>query len=62
MNTAPPIGLIPKFVRDRNRALEILGAMERFVEAGTPIPREWLNELVALSDLFEPEYTETQKI
>jgi hypothetical protein len=62
MSAAPPIGLIPKFVRDRERAQEILTAMSRYVEAGKPIPRGWVNELLGLADLFEPQYCETQKI
>lgn len=48
MSTSPPIGLIPKFVRDRERALEVLAAMNRYVEAGKKIPSAWLLELTEL--------------
>ena len=41
----PPSGLIPKYLHDDRRALEILEAMDGYVRAGKPIPREWLSEL-----------------
>jgi len=41
----PPLGLMPKAIFYRNRALEILGAMERYVRADKKIPLEWLDEL-----------------
>lgn len=46
--TQPPIGLIPKFVRDLERAEEIMAAMGRYVRAGKKFPREWADELVEL--------------
>lgn len=48
METAPPIGLTPKFIRDQQRAMEIVLAISRFVEAGQKVPRTWLNELTEL--------------
>lgn len=48
MTSSPPIGLIPKFVRDQERAQEILAAMSRYVEAGKKFPREWVDELTQL--------------
>lgn len=46
--SAPPIGLIPKFVRDQERAREILAAMDRYIDAGKKIPRAWVEELTQL--------------
>lgn len=58
METAPPIGLIPKFIRDRERGQEILAAMGRYIESGKPIPRSWLDELNSLAGVVEPQYPE----
>lgn len=49
---APPIGLIPKFVRDTERGLEIVEAMQRFMNAGHRMPREWVKELLHL-DIYK---------
>lgn len=49
MSTAPPLGLVPKWVRDLQRAHEILEAMTRYVEDRKPIPREWINEFIELA-------------
>lgn len=54
---APPLGLIPKFVRDRERAREILEAMQRYVDAGQPIPRAWLKELSEIEEIYAPKST-----
>jgi hypothetical protein len=51
---APPIGLIPKFVRDMERANEIVEAMQRYIAAGHRMPREWVLELRHL-DIFKKE-------
>ena len=52
-STKPPLGLKPRFVHNRNRAIEIFQAMGRYVEAGQQIPRAWLDELCELEDVFE---------
>lgn len=41
----PPLGIKPRahFVQDR--ALEIIAAMERYVQHSQPIPDEWFREL-----------------
>jgi hypothetical protein len=49
INITPPIGLVPKFVRDQERAREILAAMDRFVAADKKIPRAWVDELIQLN-------------
>ena len=41
----PPLGLKPKWIHDGQRIREIFEAMERFSDAGEPIPREWIDEL-----------------
>ena len=41
----PPIGLKPKWIHEEERKTEILDAMERYSEAGLPIPKEWIEEL-----------------
>jgi len=47
-----PIGLRPKSVVDKERILEILLAMGRFVDAGKEVPYKWRDEL---EDLFIEE-------
>jgi hypothetical protein len=51
---APPIGLIPKFVRHTERGLEIVEAIQRYLNAGQRIPHEWVKELVRL-DIYKRE-------
>ena len=46
----PPIGLVPKTIRDHDRIKEIVSAMERYVSADVPIPWEWAHELLMLTD------------
>lgn len=41
----PPLGLVPRSVRDAERVSEILEALGRYNDAGKPVPREWLAEL-----------------
>lgn len=45
---APPSGLRPKSLVDRNRILEITEAMQRYVAEGKEVPAEWLAELADL--------------
>lgn len=46
----PPIGLTPRWIRDMERFEEIISAMERYSEAGVPIPIEWIEEVDELYD------------
>ena len=46
----PPIGLIPKKLYIRQRALEIIAAMDRYAQANKPIPAEWFDELRDLTE------------
>lgn len=41
----PPLGLVPRFVRDSERGVEILEAMGRYVAEGWRIPESWFLEL-----------------
>ena len=44
-HTKPPLGLVPRFIRDEARVKEILEAIARYNEVGKPVPQEWLDEL-----------------
>lgn len=44
----PPLGLKPKSIHDRERAMEIIAAMERYTNANKKIPREWICEIADL--------------
>lgn len=44
-HTKPPLGLVPRFIRDEERVQEIIEAVDRYNEAGKPVPQEWLDEL-----------------
>lgn len=55
MNKLPPLGLVPKFVRNHERRVEILEALNRYVEADVQIPLHWVreyNELIKTKDEF----------
>lgn len=41
----PPIGLMPKRIHDSRRIKEIVSAIDRYVSADMPIPKEWIKEL-----------------
>ena len=43
----PPLGLVPRYIRDGERVTEILEAIGRYNDAGQPVPQEWLDELAA---------------
>ncbi len=45
----PPLGVKPRDLHVKSRCHDLLQAMERYIIAGKPIPREWLLEL---SDLY----------
>jgi hypothetical protein len=44
-HTKPPLGLVPRFIRDEARVKEIIEAIARYNEVGKPVPQEWLDEL-----------------
>ena len=41
----PPLGLRPNWVVDNARAIEIMEAITRYVQALKPVPYEWYEEL-----------------
>lgn len=43
-STKPPLGLIPKRIRQQERFLEICEAISRYYNAGEKIPIEWIKE------------------
>lgn len=55
----PPLGLVPKRIRQQQRFNEVCGAFARYYDAGKKMPIEWVeeyNELVdALSTTHSPE-------
>lgn len=42
--TKPPLGLMPRYLWERNRRYEVGKAMSRYVDADKKIPIEWLDE------------------
>ena len=46
----PPLGLTPKWVRDKERFYEICAALSRYYNAGKKIPIEWVEEYNSLVD------------
>lgn len=51
----PPLGLKPRWLHDKERMLEILAAMARYVEDGKVPPRGWWLELDELMVRFDEE-------
>jgi hypothetical protein len=48
MAEKPPIGLVPRRIRWRQRIDEILLAMTRYSDVDMPIPVDWIEELQSL--------------
>lgn len=48
--TKPPLDVMPRDIWDRKRQEELAAAMQRYLEAGKAIPREWIDEYNELSD------------
>ncbi len=53
--TKPTLGLMPKRQWDRQRCDDILAAIQRYQEAGKPIPQEWIIELATLDHCTSKE-------
>ncbi len=51
----PPLGLVPRFIRDEQRAREIIDAILRYIDNGRPGPHEWIDELVERTTVKEGE-------
>jgi len=54
----PPLGLKPRFIHDQQWANEIGGAIIRRLEAGYPIPIEWVEEY---NELLGRDYTKKKE-
>ena len=48
----PPLGLKPRWIHDSERAKEILDAIERRTDANMSIPKNWINELQDLFNVY----------
>ena len=44
MNEKPPLGLIPKYVREAERLKEVGSAIWRYLDACEVIPMKWIEE------------------
>lgn len=53
--TKPPLGLVPRFVRDAQRMAEIQAAVNRYMDVGRPIPGEWIAEYNELAKRKEDD-------
>lgn len=51
----PPLGLVPRYVRDEQRAREIIDAVLRYIDNGKPVPHEWIAELAERTTAKESE-------
>lgn len=49
MTKLVPIGLVPLWVREKERLVEIMDAMDRYEEAGVEVPTDWFKEYSTLS-------------
>lgn len=48
--TKPPLGVMPRDIWNRKRQKELADVMQRYLEAGKSIPREWIDEYNESSD------------
>lgn len=51
----PPLGLVPRYIRDEQRAREIIDAILRYIDNGRPVPHEWIDELAERTTVKEGE-------
>lgn len=49
----PPLGVMPREMWYRQRQKDLADAMVRYLEAGTKIPAEWIEEYNEISDRLE---------
>ena len=55
-NKKPPLGLTPRWLLDEEREIEIYAAIDRYNEAGYPIPIEWIQELTEIQERLRKFY------
>lgn len=48
----PEIGIMPRWLYNEQRFIEILTAMERFIKAKQQIPDDWYEELKAINKMI----------
>lgn len=51
----PPLGLMPRKIHLNHRQRDIVKAIARYQEKGSPLPTEWLQELMDNEFLLEEE-------
>ncbi|WP_419884857.1 hypothetical protein [Paenibacillus sp. B-A-8] len=44
MTAKPPLGLRPRYIAEAQRMDEIKDAVKRYMDAGYPLPDEWIAE------------------
>lgn len=44
MSAKPPLGLKPRYIAEAHRMYEIKDAAMRYMDAGYPLPDEWIAE------------------
>lgn len=49
----PPLGLVPRYIRQEERLKEINEALQRYITAVKPIPSEWVEEKLYLEAILE---------
>ena len=49
----PPLGLRPRWLAEEQRLVEVAAAADRYLEAGTPVPASWVDEMVCLIGRME---------
>ncbi len=49
----PPIGLVPKYIKQTQRFEEICGAISRYYNEGMKIPLEWIEEYNELVEIVK---------
>ena len=42
--TKPPIGIMPNFIWKEHRKCELMSTINRYINAGSKIPKEWIIE------------------
>jgi hypothetical protein len=46
----PPLGVMPRKIWEQDRQLDLLAAMQRYVEEDVKIPADWIDELNDLNE------------
>lgn len=46
----PPLGVMPRDIWNHKRWTELSNAMQRYLEAGKPVPKEWMDEYIELCE------------